>query len=300
MSDIGTITEIEPEDGLGWIDLEDASRVRFGVTACKGFVPAIGMVVRVMGTRPGYGGTVKATELQRVADAPKAAFAVAVPGATTPAAGQPPRTSLHDIQSSGVRADDLLLTLLGRADVDDGLHADLEAISFHVKTAPGLTLGCRNPWFYAVATDGAGNAYGLYAHPMFAGHPAQPWLFWEHASGALRWIADDTATLFPRLLARAAGAGIGQDILARLGADLVRHGMSEEAGHALDGGAKVAWLPPDEGELRPLAEYLAESDGGEMERGLLAHAYGRGDAQATEALRSIYTTWGWSLPAWAG
>ena len=42
----------------------------------KGFVPAIGMVVRVLGTRPGFRGAVKATELQKVQDAPKAAFAV--------------------------------------------------------------------------------------------------------------------------------------------------------------------------------------------------------------------------------
>jgi hypothetical protein len=297
MSDIGTITEIEPEDGLGWIDLEDSSRVRFGVTACKGFVPAIGMVVRVMGTRPGYGGTVKATELERVADAPKAAFAVeAKPGAAPP----PPRTSLHDAQSSGVRADDVLLAILGRSDADDALHANLVAIGFHVKTAPGLKLGCRNPWFYAIAGDGRGNYYGLYAHPMFAGQAVQPWVLFDHYANTLRWIAEDAAGLFPRLLASASAAGVAAETIARVRHDLVKLGVPEVQGQPLEGGDKMTWLPPDEVEIRPLDDYLAETDGGEMERGLLAHAYGRGDARAAEALRSIYATWEWNLPSWVG
>lgn len=297
MSDIGTITEIEPEDGLGWIDLEDSSRVRFGVTACKGFVPAIGMVVRVMGTRPGYGGTVKATELERVADAPKAAFAVdAKPGAPPP---PPPRTSLHDVQSSGVRADDVLLAILGRADADDRLHADLAAIGFDVKAAPGLKLGCRNPWFYAIAGDGKGNYYGLYAHPMFAGQAVQPWVLWDHYANTLRWIAEDAVGILARLIASAAAAGVAADTVARLRAELAKLGVPEVQAEALDAGQKMAWLPPDEAEVRPLDDYLGETDGGEMERGLLAHAYGRGDPRAAEALRSIYATWEWSLPSWA-
>lgn len=296
MSDIGKITEIEPEDGLGWIELESGDRVRFGGTACKGFVPAIGMVVRVVGTRPGYGGTVKATELARVADAPKE---FADRPAAEGAAPQP-RTNLHAVQSSGVRADDLLLKLLGRADVDDGLHADLEAASFRPKAAPGLEIGCRNPWFYAVAEDGAGNAYGLYAHPMFAEREAAPWLLWRSDLGALRFVADDSATLFARVLASAAAAGVDAQRVARLRADLEKLGMPQAEAPPVGEGEKVGWLPPDEAELRPLDDYLAETDGGEMERGLLAHAFREGgEARAAEALRSLYGMWQWSLPAWA-
>ena len=78
MSEVGTIVSIEPEDGLGWIEMPNGDRVRFGGTACKGFVPAVGLAVEVVGTRPGYGGTVKATELRKAsAPAPGAPVAAA-------------------------------------------------------------------------------------------------------------------------------------------------------------------------------------------------------------------------------
>ena len=51
-------------------------------------------------------------------------------------------------------------------------------------------------------------------------------------------------------------------------------------------------------ELRALGDYLGETDGVEMERGLLAYAFRRDDAQARPALDQIYETWGWGLPAW--
>lgn len=298
MSDIGTITEIEPEDGLGWIELETGDRVRFGGTACKTFVPAVGMTVRVLGTRPGYGGTVKATELEQIGDAPKAGLA-AVAGAVGAQPVAVPRTSLHTVQNSGVRADDLLLTILGRADVDDQLHADLEAVSFGVQPAPGPELACPNPWFYAVAQDGAGNAFGIYAHPMYETHPAQPWLYWSREAGVLRLLAADTGGVLPQVLATAAAASVDPATIARLRSDLVKLGMPDVEGEPHGGGAKVDWLPPDDAELRPLDDYLAETDGTEMERGLLAHAYRRGDAHAAETLRSIYQAWEWSLPSWA-
>ena len=184
MSDTGTITEIEPEDGLGWIEMENGDRIRFGGTSCKAFVPAIGMKVRVISTRPGYGGTIKATELAHVADAPKT-FAKQGKAAA-------PRTSLHAVQQAGIRANDLLLALLARADADDGLHADLKAASF--ETGVTGTEGCPNPWFFAVARDTKGNAIGLYAHPMF--NAELPWLSWQPGARVLRMLAFDTATFF--------------------------------------------------------------------------------------------------------
>jgi hypothetical protein len=294
MSDIGTITEIEPEDGLGWIELDGSGdRVRFGGTACKGFVPSVGMKVEVLGTRPGYGGTVKATELTQVKGAAAAASSA---GATEE--GPAPRVGLHTVQSAGARADELLLKLLASADVNDSLHADLEAASFRVQPQPGLELGCKNPWLYAVASSGEGRALGIYDHPMFGEHPAQPWVLWDGSAGTLRFVAEDTGGLLVRVLATAAAAGVDAETVGRLRADLVKLGMPDEEGEPIGEGVKVPWLPPDEGELRSLDEYLAETDGAEMERGLLAHAFRHGDAQADAQLRSIYEAWEWSLPSW--
>jgi hypothetical protein len=43
----GTITSFDAADALGWIDLDDGRRIRFGMSACKGFVPSVGARVRV-------------------------------------------------------------------------------------------------------------------------------------------------------------------------------------------------------------------------------------------------------------
>lgn len=291
MSEVGTIVSIEPEDGLGWIEMPNGDRVRFGGTACKGFVPAVGLAVEVVGTRPGYGGTVKATELRK-ASAP----APGAPVAAAPVAE--PRQALHTVQQAGVRADDLLLALLGRADVDDTMHADLEAARFEVEPQPGPALGCANPWLYVIAMDGGGNAYGLYSHPLFNGQDL-PWLFWDHEVDTLRFLAANTSDLFVHLLGEALASGVDAAKVERLRGDLVKLGLADVAPTSRgDEGEAVDWLPPDDGALRPLADYLAETDGGEMERGLLGHAFGRGDAQARAALEQLYTGWGWHLPAW--
>jgi len=210
-----------------------------------------------------------------------------------------PRTYLHDIQQSGARAEELLLLLLGRSDVDDGFHADLESVHFEVQPQPGPALGCRNPWFYVVAMDGGGNAYGIYVHPLFDGHPA-PWLFWDHEEDTLRFIAQDTASLLRDVLATAVESGVGAEPVARLRAGFVKLGVLDEPGRALGDGEKVDWLPPDDAELRPLDAYLAETDGAEMERGLLAYAFSRENAHANTSLRSIYDAWEWKLPSWVG
>jgi hypothetical protein len=59
---LGTIVEIVPVDGLGWIQLDSGERIRFGGTACRGFpaFPGVGTRVEVVGTEPGYRGVVKA------------------------------------------------------------------------------------------------------------------------------------------------------------------------------------------------------------------------------------------------
>ncbi len=293
MSDIGTITELEPEDGLGWIELGNGDRIRFGGTACKGFVPAIGMTVEVHGTRPGFRGTVKATEVTQVKGAAVPKAKAGAPGAAAPA----PRTNLHTLQSAEVRADDLLLGLLGRADVDDTLHQDLETLHFEVQPQRAVGLGCDNPWIYVVAMDGGGNAYGLYTHPLLAGHLPLPWVFWDHEDETVKCLAADTPTFLQGMLATAGPSGVNPAVIQRAHGTLVKVGMPDAQGQAFADGEAVTWLPPGDDVLRPLDQYLAETDGAEMERGLLAHASRRHDAQAKKALYSLYETWQWTVPS---
>lgn len=58
----GTIVELDPMDSLGWIELDGGGRVRFGGTALHGFAdtPGPGARVRVIGTKPGFRGALKA------------------------------------------------------------------------------------------------------------------------------------------------------------------------------------------------------------------------------------------------
>lgn len=291
MSDIGTITEIEPEDGLGWIELANGDRVRFGGTSCKGFVPAIGMLVEVVGTKAGYRGVVKATELRK---APKGAVPTSSSGAapaaspaTPPVAA--PRTALHALTSSGVRASDLLSTLLGRSDVDHAFHAALSAAGLDPSPASASALGSKNPWFLGVVRD-AGGAYGLYLHPMLAEHPEFPWVRWERDGDRLSAVAADTASFLGGLL-----VGLAPTHRAALGPVWERLGVPP-ADAALQPGP-ADWLPPDGAALRPLDDYLNEADGVEMERGLLAYAWRHGDANALTSLNALYQAWEWVPPA---
>lgn len=61
----GTIRTFDAADGLGWIDLEDGREIRFGLTACKGFVPTVGHKVRVGGLQEAFG-RLKATSVEPV------------------------------------------------------------------------------------------------------------------------------------------------------------------------------------------------------------------------------------------
>ena len=292
MSDVGKITEIEPEDQLGWIEMENGDRVRFGGTACKGFVPEVGMTVRVLGTRPGYGGTVKATGLEKVqgpAGAGPRAVAATAGGASDPAA-PPPRKNLHLVQSAAVRADDVLLKILGRADMDDALHADLKALGFEPRA--GADLGCNNPWVYVVAVDRAGNGYALYRHPMVAAYPQDPWVFYDKASDHVHYLAAETPAFFQALVAGAA-TGEASAAAPRATQTLAVLGVPQAAAAPLEL-QPASWLPPSDADLRPLDDYLGESDGGEMERGLLAYVSRKGDSRAQAALDSLYQAWGWS------
>jgi len=58
---IGTIVEFNRNDSLGWIELDEGGRVRFGGTSLRGIALAvIGTRVVVQGTKPGSNGVLKA------------------------------------------------------------------------------------------------------------------------------------------------------------------------------------------------------------------------------------------------
>ncbi len=62
----GTIVELDPMDGLGWILLDDGERVRFGGTACQGFEvpPGVGTRVLVTETTLDFRGVTKARSVR--------------------------------------------------------------------------------------------------------------------------------------------------------------------------------------------------------------------------------------------
>lgn len=68
---LGMVAAFDPVDGLGWIDLIDGTRVRFGPSALRGFdtMPAVGTRVLVKETAPGFKGVLKAIEVVPVAPA---------------------------------------------------------------------------------------------------------------------------------------------------------------------------------------------------------------------------------------
>jgi hypothetical protein len=61
----GTIVEFDPVDALGWIELDEGGRIRFGGSSLKGFSTAasVGIRVKVLGTKPGLRGVLKAVEV---------------------------------------------------------------------------------------------------------------------------------------------------------------------------------------------------------------------------------------------
>ena len=59
----GTVLSFDAADSLGWIELDDGRRVRFGLTACKRLSPTPGLRVRVTGLRD-EGGKLKASEVR--------------------------------------------------------------------------------------------------------------------------------------------------------------------------------------------------------------------------------------------
>lgn len=62
----GSIEEFDPADSIGTMVLDDGTKVRFGATACKGFLPVIGARLRLVEGRPHPRHGIKAKRLELI------------------------------------------------------------------------------------------------------------------------------------------------------------------------------------------------------------------------------------------
>jgi hypothetical protein len=62
----GSIEEFDPVDSIGTMVLDDGTRVRFGATACKGFLPVVGARLRLVEGRPHPRHGLKAKRLELI------------------------------------------------------------------------------------------------------------------------------------------------------------------------------------------------------------------------------------------
>lgn len=296
---VGTITELEPMDGLGWIECDGGSRVRFGSTACKGFVPQIGLQVAVEETTIGFRGVEKAVRLSTL-QAPQAASAEDRPSAPAP------RNAISILDSDGVPIDPHLNQVLARWDTDDRFNIDLETLMFEIAPMPATELDCNNPWFYVIAMDGSGNAYGLYLYPDSQPGQLAPWVFWDHEVDTIFFLATETTSFFAGLLNEAPEWGASPDVVTRvrgvlgeLGVDV---GTPEQMAATLPDEELKGWLPPRENNTLSVDEYvtLLDADPSQAVPGLMAHASRNRDTRATAQLKSYFASRGWVVPAWSG
>lgn len=68
----GTLVELDPIDALGWIEMDDGTRVRVGGTALSRVrpLPDVGARLRVLETTLGLGGVIKAVRVESLAPPP--------------------------------------------------------------------------------------------------------------------------------------------------------------------------------------------------------------------------------------
>jgi hypothetical protein len=231
----GTISSIQPLDGLGWITTDAGAQVRFGSTACRGFVPHVGMRVRILGTQPGYGGATKATQLA-VADPP-------------PAARLPSKraSSVAALDALGVAIDEPLRRVLERWDTDDAFHDDLERVMFEVAPMRAEELDCDARDLVVIAMNGGGSAYGLYLEPRVLATIGRPWVYWEHEDDTLHYLACDTRAFFAGYLEFAEGWMRDDGVVKRIRAALLEEGLTPGApgasGRDFHAGHPASWLP---------------------------------------------------------
>lgn len=221
--------------------------------------------------------------------------------------GQPPLFSAID--QHRIPIEPLLRRVLERFEADPAFRADLDVRGFQPWPSPADEIDCPNPWFFPIAMNGCGSAYGLYVHPAAFVDGVAPWVYWEHEDDGIVSLAPNTDHFFRGLLTFEAGATRRPVEVTRLRAVLEELGM--QGGEAPfdpfreDPGAD--WLPPAKGALRDLEAYmrLLDVNPDAAERGLLGLVQHAGDDGARRALSTLYRARGWKPPwsspraAWA-
>lgn len=204
------------------------------------------------------------------------------------------------VDTHSVPIEPLLRRLLERVDADDDFREQLDLGGFQPWPSTADEIDCRNPWFFVIAMNGGGSAYGLYLHPNARGADGiLPWVYWEHEDDTLHYVAPDTARFLRGFVATLASYGEEAETIELVREVFAELGVSfEEPAVELDFEATAPWLPPIEDDVRPLAHYLELTSGSpdEAERGLLAHAMGMGDRDAEDALAALWATQGRTPP----
>lgn len=238
---------------------------------------------------------------------------------------QPPLITAIDKHQ--VAIEPLLRDILARVEADDAFREDLDALNFQPWPSTADEIDCRNPWFFVIAMNGGGSAFGLYLHPTATadrgggggrdgGDPKpaaapHPWVFWEHEEDTLCFLAANTDRFFRGWLKEVAAWTKEPDVLARAKAVLAELGVAVDSRETVtldfDAEPGAPWLPPVGRDVAPLSTYLdmlkttaAAADGNAgaaaAERGLLAHATERGSIEAEEALDALWKRQGRTPP----
>ncbi len=199
-----------------------------------------------------------------------------------------------------VPIDALLRRLLERVEADDDFRGQLDLGGFQPWPSTADEIDCRNPWFFVIAMNGRGSAYGLYLHPNARGADGVlPWVYWEHEDDTLHYLAPDTDRFLRGFIADLESYSEEAETIERLRTVFAELGVSfDGAPVELDFEATAPWLPPIEDDVQPLSHYLeltADSPD-EAERGLLAHAMGMGDPDAEDALATLWAKQGRKPP----
>ena len=224
--------------------------------------------------------------------------------------GKKPRSSLAKVTQHQVPIDSALSAILTRWDQDEQFYSDLESLMFEVNPCPGDDLDCRDPWFFVIAMDGAGSAYGLYLRPGAGGYSQPPWVFWDHEVDTIYDLPSDTQSFFGAFLAfvERSGSDSGpvsrvRKALAEMNIDPAQDAADISAVHFGSPRRSTApWLPPPDPRLKSEAEYLqmlAENPSEiEAEAGLLAYAtrHIHLSETAMATLQKLYNKRGWRLP----
>ena len=206
------------------------------------------------------------------------------------------------IDQHRVPIEPLLKRLLDNCAGDAGFAEDLNYSGFQPCPMSSDEIDCNNPWFFVIAMNGCGSAYGLYLHPDAMRDGLAPWAFWDHEDDVIFVLANDTEQFLRGLFTLVSDLRIDHERVVRIGAGLATIGVATDVGsvtlpfHLT--GPNADWLPPAREALLATEQYLAmlPVEPSTAERGLLGHLQFHGDRAARAALDAYYAERGWCPP----